>query len=234
MTTESNINRGTDAVGLHSTWFEVEHAGLCCCIRLFVFSAPRLARDADTQRDYHPVGLFDLLHMCPSTTEVVWRGFEEYVPAKVVGMPYRERLCKGLALLGRLDNFQRLTLTFDTPNLTTKGMSACGRVIPDTLRRVFHKLFQQLVALDLKGRFLLSPDLSGPRSIWVSGLVFHRRRSGRAWKKWQLRLDFRTQNDYFTSVHGSGYGVWESPARKTWTAVSNTRTHPLLGNSWCG
>ena len=121
--------------------------------------------DVVPQQDYHPIWLFDLLHTCPATTEIVWRSFEEYVPAKVSGRAYRERLCKSLAFLDSLGNLQRLELRFDTSELShnTRDISACRHVTPDTLNRVLHKLSQQLVVLRLKGHFLLSPELFWPK-----------------------------------------------------------------------
>jgi hypothetical protein len=115
------------------------------------------------QHDYHPTWLFNLLHTCPSTAEIVWRGFEEYVPENVVRTTYREQLCKSLALLDRLGNLQRLELQFDTPMLSPNWQVPFQRAAPDTLNRVLHKLSQQLVALRLKERFLLSPDLFWPK-----------------------------------------------------------------------
>jgi hypothetical protein len=52
--------------------------------------------DVLPQQDHHPIWLFNLLHTCPAATQIVWRGFEEYIPADVSGTAYRERLCQSL------------------------------------------------------------------------------------------------------------------------------------------
>lgn len=130
------------------------------CLGVFWWSAKHAHRAAHTS---HPTWLLDLFGSCSALTTLSWRGYEPYVPPRLVGTNHRAQI---INLVGPslANNLKDLSLHFDTPGfgLSEDVIRECGRQVSDPLNRMLRKLSQQLRIIRLQGHFLLSPELFWP------------------------------------------------------------------------